>query len=69
MARYTAHIAVARHGLVVPVSLGTWLAPDEPDLWVASLAMAGWPVRLSSVVVHLTPAEFLHCYQSGGDPV
>lgn len=68
MARYTANIEVAAHGHIVPVSLGTWLAPDEPDLWVQSLAMAGWPVHLSSVVVHMTPAEFLHYYQVAGDP-
>lgn len=63
MARYTANVEVAEHGLIVPISLGIWSAPDEPDLWVQSLTAAGWPIRLCSIAVHVTPAEFLHYHR------
>lgn len=65
MARYTVNVEITTHGLVMPVSVGTWLAPDEPDLWVRSLAAAGYPVQMSSVVVHMTPEEFLNYYRRG----
>lgn len=56
MTLYTATVQLAGHE---PYSVGIWPAPDEPDLWVASLAGAGYPVELRAVAVHLTPAEFL----------